>query len=202
VKLLKFFLLIGFLVPWFSGPGSVAAYPANTNGTINVQKIGEPELDNILQSYKGKVLLVNVWATWCTPCREEFPDLVRLARFYKNKDVIIIAISADYPDEIETKIFPFLKTLNINFPVYVQDFPGQEDFINRMNKKWNGALPATFVYDKTGRQQAFFLGKRDFESLKKEIEKIRRSQKPPSTPASGGQNPFYKKDFGFPKIFY
>ncbi|NIM14388.1 MAG: redoxin domain-containing protein [Candidatus Aminicenantes bacterium] len=178
MKSLKPFLLIGLLVLCFVGSGSLEAVAANTNEKTKVEKIGKAELESIFASQKGRVLLVNVWATWCKPCREEFPDLVRLARFFKNKDVRIITISADYPDEIETKILPFLNKFKINFPVYVQDFPRQEDFINRMNKKWNGALPATFVYDKTGRQQAFLLGKKDFETLKKEIEKIGRSSLP------------------------
>ena len=170
--------MVGLLVLCFIGSGSLETAAATTNGKTKVEKIGKAELESIFASQKGRVLLVNVWATWCKPCREEFPDLVRLARFYKNKDVRIITISADYPDEIETKIRPFLDKFKINFPVYVQDFPGQEDFINQMNKKWNGALPATFIYDKAGRQRAFFLGKKDFESLKKEIEKISRSSLP------------------------
>ncbi len=140
---------------------------------INVKAIGEAELKSILNSNQGRVLLVNVWATWCKPCREEFPDLVRLQDFYKGKRVQIITISADYPDEIDSKILPFLKKFNINFPVYVQRFSKQEDFINRMNKDWNGALPATFIYDKKGRQQAFFIGKKDFEGFRKEIEEIK-----------------------------
>jgi len=146
--------------------------PAAASTDINVKPVGEPELKSILDSNQGQVLLVNVWATWCKPCREEFPDLVRLQDFYKGKKVQIITISADYPDEIDSKIVPFLKKFNINFPVYVQNFPKQEDFINRMNKDWNGALPATFIYDKKGQQQVFFIGKKDFESFRKEIDKI------------------------------
>ncbi|MCP5105003.1 MAG: TlpA family protein disulfide reductase, partial [bacterium] len=55
----------------------------------DVKKIGAADLENILTSYKGKVLLLNVWATWCKPCREEFPDLVRLQDFYKGKNIQI-----------------------------------------------------------------------------------------------------------------
>jgi len=151
------FLVTGLLQPAF--------------GEIKVKKIGEADLKNIFASHKNKVLLVNVWATWCKPCREEFPDLVRLQAFYKSKgkDVQIIAISADYPDEIETKILPFLKKFKINFPVYVQNFSKQENFIDLLNKDWNGALPATFIYDKRGRQRAFFIGKRDFEFFRKQM---------------------------------
>ena len=159
------FVLLFILAGWLRS--------APTSANINVKAIGEVELKSILDSNRGRVLLVNVWATWCKPCREEFPDLVRLQGFYKGKEVQIITICADYPDEIDSKIVPFLKKFKINFPVYVQNFSRQENFINRMHKEWNGALPATFIYDKKGKQQAFFIGKKGFESFRKEIEKVK-----------------------------
>ena len=167
----KTFTWLGVLIFLFMLAGRLQ--PAVASTEINVKAIGEPELKSILNSHQGQVLLVNVWATWCKPCREEFPDLVRLQDFYKGKNVRVITISADYPDEIDSKIVPFLKKFNINFPVYVQNFLKQEDFINRMNKDWNGALPATFIYNKKGQQQVFFIGKKDFESFRKEIEKVK-----------------------------
>ena len=166
----KTFPWFGVFIFLFMFTGWLPSAPASAN--INVKAVGEPELKSILDANQGQVLLVNVWATWCKPCREEFPDLVRLQDFYRGKKVRIITISADYPDEIESKILPFLKKFDINFPVYVQNFSKQEDFINRMNKDWSGALPATFIYDKKGQQQAFFIGKKDFEAFRIEIEKI------------------------------
>jgi thiol-disulfide isomerase/thioredoxin len=140
---------------------------------ITVKLLGEAELKGLLESSRDQVMVVNVWATWCKPCREEFPDLIRLHDFYRDKKVRVVAISADYPDEIESKILPFLKKFAVNFPVYVQNFSKQEDFIDGMNREWSGALPATFIYNAEGRQQAFFIGKRDFASFRREIDKIR-----------------------------
>lgn len=142
---------------------------------LKVEPLAEDDFNRLLKFQKGRVVLLNVWATWCKPCREEFPDLVRLQEYYKGKDVSIITISADYPDEIDSKILPFLKTFaKINFPVYVQNFKKADQFIDRLHKEWNGALPATFIYDKSGKQQAFFVGKKDFNGFKKEIEKVRK----------------------------
>jgi len=140
---------------------------------VEVKKLDARGWQELRAGMKGKTVFVNIWATWCAPCREEFPDLVRLADFYNSNEVAFISISADYPDEIESKILPFLGKFKVNFPVYVQDFKDPQDFINLVNTSWNGALPATFIYDSKGVQQSFIIGKRDFDSFKKEIEKYR-----------------------------
>lgn len=140
---------------------------------VDVKTLDAQGWQDLRAGMKGKTVFLNVWATWCAPCREEFPDLIRLADLYKDNDVVFISISADYPDEIESKILPFLKKFKVNFPVYVQDFKDPQDFINLVNTSWNGALPATFIYDSKGVQQSSIIGKRDFDSFKKEIEKFR-----------------------------
>ena len=65
-------------------------------------------LEALLEDNTGRVLFVNLWATWCAPCREEFPDIVRLSKVYDAADVGFIGISVDDLDEWESKIEPFL----------------------------------------------------------------------------------------------
>jgi thiol-disulfide isomerase/thioredoxin len=129
-------------------------------------------LDDLIMNRNGKVLLINVWATWCIPCREEFPDLVRLAEKYQGRNLEVIGISADYPDEIASKITPFIESEKVNFPIYVQDFDKEENFINYLNRDWSGALPATFIYDKSGAQQKFLLGKQSFQEFQQAVEEL------------------------------
>jgi thiol-disulfide isomerase/thioredoxin len=131
----------------------------------NVSLLDSLKLKDLIDQRQGKVLLVNVWATWCVPCREEFPDLVKLYNKYQGAKVRIIGISADYPDEISEKVLPFLREQKVNFPIFVQNFSRQEDFINMMNKDWSGALPATFVYDSTGIQRYFVVGKQSYQDF-------------------------------------
>jgi thiol-disulfide isomerase/thioredoxin len=128
----------------------------------------------LIDKYHGKILFINLWATWCVPCKEEFPDLVRLKEYYKDADVAIIGISVDFPDEIDTKVKPFLYSQNVNFPNFIQDFKEPEDLINLLNKNWRGAVPTTFIYDQEGHQQKFLLGKHTFEEFKSEIESVRK----------------------------
>ena len=132
-----------------------------------VALIDSSGLDSLIQERNGKVLLINMWATWCVPCREEFEDLIQLAAYATNKPIEIVGISVDYPDEIESKVKPFLAQQQVNFKIYVQNFDEQEALINQLNKDWSGALPASFIYDARGKQKVFVQGKHTLESFKK-----------------------------------
>ena len=147
---------------------------ANDFADIDVSLLTADSFKPLINKYHGKILFINLWATWCVPCKEEFPDLVRLKEYYENSDVVIIGISVDFPDEIDTKVKPFLYSQAVNFPNFIQDFKEPEDLINLLNKNWRGAVPSTFIYDREGHQQKFLLGKHSFEEFKSEIESIRK----------------------------
>lgn len=136
---------------------------------ITVETIDKTKLAKLIKERKGKSLFLNLWATWCIPCREEFPSIVKLADEYKN--VEFVGISVDFPDEVDSKIIPFLKSNKANFISYVNGFDGDEELINALDKKWNGALPATFLFDRTGKKVTFLEGKKSYDEFKKEIEK-------------------------------
>jgi thiol-disulfide isomerase/thioredoxin len=164
------FMLLGLVLAF----SSAAKETSKVEDLPVVEPISQEEVVKLIQERNGKVLLLNVWATWCIPCREEFPDLVKLAEHYKSKDVEIVGLSVDYADEVQTKIQPFLKQYHTNFPVYVKNFKADEEFINMLNKDWSGGVPATFIFDKSGKQRAYVLGKKNLDFFKKEIEKIRQ----------------------------
>ena len=156
---------------------AVASEDSRTETSINIHVdiLDQAKWQEIKEYNKGKIIFVNAWATWCLPCKEEFPDLVKLAENYQDSDVVIIGISVDYPDEIETKIAPFLKSQVATFPNYVQNFKDPAELIDMFNEKWRGAVPATFIYDKKGIQKAFLLGKQSYQTFKKVIEQIRNA---------------------------
>ncbi len=143
---------------------------SSPESTPEIHLMDKASLEKLINQRNDRILLINVWATWCIPCREEFPDLVSLFDEYENRDVDIVGISVDYPDEIDSKILPFLQSQQVNFPVYLQNFEKQEDFINFLNTDWSGALPASFVYDTAGEQKLFLLGKQSYEELVTAIE--------------------------------
>lgn len=171
-----------FLVRCQSGPGENTKNKTSETGTAAVPDSGYytsvPLLDadalsDLIEANAGRVLVINVWATWCLPCKEEFPDLVQLASEYPESQVRVIGISVDYPDEVASKIRPFLRMQGVNFTNYVQNFKRQEDLINLLNPDWQGAVPATFIYDTDGVRKGFLLGKRTLEEFKSAIENAR-----------------------------
>jgi thiol-disulfide isomerase/thioredoxin len=123
-----------------------------------VTPLSEQGLDSLLEHRAGRPLVLNLWATWCEPCREEFPDLLKVAPEFPGVDAA--ALSVDYPDEIDSKIRPFLRTLTITLPVFVSAAKTQDRVINRLSGAWNGALPATFIYSSKGEPDTFYVGKR------------------------------------------
>lgn len=144
----------------------------------SVRTITLPELQRMIRARHGKQLVLNMWATWCVPCKEEFPDLVKLAEKSGNT-TDIVGVSLDYPDEIESQVIPFLRQNPVNFPIYVAEVPSQDDFIDSFSLDWSGALPTTFIYDADGQQTAMMIGKRtlpDFEAALSQTSPAGRSE--------------------------
>lgn len=133
--------------------------------------INSSDLNKIIDDNKDQPILINVWATWCAPCREEFPDLVKLSNEYK-KQVKFIGISADDVDDLNTKVIPFLEEQKTGFQNYIIKVSDPEDFINALNKEWAGAIPATFIYDSGGNQKEMLVGMQTYEQFESALKKV------------------------------
>jgi thiol-disulfide isomerase/thioredoxin len=129
------------------------------------------EMQQIKDTNKDKVMLINFWATWCKPCVKEFPELVKLYNNYKDKGFELIFISVDVPEDIESKVIPFLKKQGVDFVSYYNKFDKPEELINYIDKNWEGAIPSTYIYDKEGNLTTHILGSKSYEEFEKEITK-------------------------------
>jgi thiol-disulfide isomerase/thioredoxin len=115
----------------------------------------------------AKAVLVNVWATWCLPCREEFPDILKVAKEYAPKGLRLVLVSADFP-EAEAEAQTFLTEHGVDFPTFIK--AGKDEaFVNGLDQRWSGALPATFLYDKTGKVVSWWEGKATYDTLKQRV---------------------------------
>jgi thiol-disulfide isomerase/thioredoxin len=139
---------------------------------IIIKTINENDLAEIIKNRGGKALFLNIWATWCVPCVEEFPAIVQLHKNYKNRGIEIIAVSVDLPEEAETKIIPFLTKQNAEFKVVVADEKSSEKIIEMLNPGWSGAIPASFIFDKNGNQLRFFSGAQSYEQMSSGIDSV------------------------------
>jgi thiol-disulfide isomerase/thioredoxin len=116
-------------------------------------------------------LLVNFWATWCDPCREEFPDLVKLDADYKGKGLNFIAISVDDISDIKSEVPKFLNQMKATMPVVLLNMSDPEPAIKFVDPTWGGDMPATFLYDKDGRVVFKHFGKIKPDELRAAIDK-------------------------------
>ena len=164
-KRLRFALLLSTLCAGVNCLFGQQQNPPRIVETIDVRGI-----DSLIHNRKDKALFLNLWATWCKPCVEEFPDIVTLYNEFRNAGVDIVAISVDYPDEVTSKILPFLDSLNVPFKTFVANVKKDEDLINELNPSWSGAVPATFIFDKNGKQRTFMFGQKSLNAFKIEID--------------------------------
>ena len=133
--------------------------------------VNADEMKALLKRDGGKPLLVNYWATWCEPCRDEFPELVKLDSDYRGKGLDFIAITLDDAKDIDTEVPKFLREMNARMPVYLLDVVDPEPTINFVDPKWGGALPATFLYDNKGAVVYKHFGRVDIKELREAVEK-------------------------------
>lgn len=96
-----------------------------------------------LSDYKGKVVLLNFWATWCAPCRAEMPDLIKWQREYKSRGLQIIGVA--YPPDELAEVRQFIKRIKVNYPVAL----GSKETKLQFDK--GETLPLTVVIDRQGK---------------------------------------------------
>ena len=113
----------------------------------------------------ASAVLVNVWASWCSPCREEFPDLLHVSRELAPKGLRTILVSVDFPGA-EGDTQRFLTDQGVDFPTYVRTGK-DEAFVNDLEAQWTGVIPATFLYDGNGKLVRFWEGKASYPVIKR-----------------------------------
>jgi len=118
---------------------------------------------------KGKVLLLNLWATWCGPCREEMPQLVAMEDEFKAKDFKVIGLNID--NETPEKIQPFAERMKLNYELAWAD----ENLYRGLLKvsKFDG-IPQSFLLDREGRLRGVFLGgsQKVIRQMRENVEKV------------------------------
>jgi thiol-disulfide isomerase/thioredoxin len=136
-----------------------------------LSRIDETGYRELLKSMAGNVVLVDFWATWCAPCREEMPLLAKLDGKLRDQGFRLVTISADEPEH-ERAAVEFVKKSGITGPAYLRRAKDDDKFINSIDPKWSGALPALFLYDRQGEAVKSYIGEADLAAIEAAIRKI------------------------------
>ena len=117
-----------------------------------------------LENYKGKVIFLNFWATWCPPCKKEMPDVESIYKEYgeNKKDVVILGINSEKENEVKK----FLKDKGYTFPTLI------DENSEVMRKYFIQAFPTSFVIDKEGNVYGYVMGGLTKEQIKQVIEEV------------------------------
>ena len=117
-----------------------------------------------LENYKGKVIFLNFWATWCPPCKKEMPDVESIYKEYgeNKKDVVILGVNSEKENEVKK----FLKDKGYTFPTVI------DENSEVMRKYFIQAFPTSFVIDKEGNVYGYVMGGLTKEQIRQVIEEV------------------------------
>ncbi len=156
-----------------SSPDKPAARTSDAKGDgTTASKISQIDANGLRQLLAAKrPLLINFWATWCEPCRDEFPDLVAIDRDYRSRGLEFITVSLDDAAELERAVPQFLREMHATMPTYLLNVADPETAITAVDPEWSGALPATFLFDANGRVVYKHFGRVKPDELRAAIER-------------------------------
>jgi thiol-disulfide isomerase/thioredoxin len=147
-RLIAFCLLCGLLNTSFAASaGELKVWSGGRTPALTLRDIDGKTHD--LAAYRGKVVLVNFWATWCEPCRDEMPAIQRLKKKLAGKPFVVLAVNVDEP---ESRIHTFLEKMPLDFPILL-------DAGKVATKAWKvSVLPASFIIGRDGRTRYSLTG--------------------------------------------
>ena len=141
--------------------------PANGQ---NIKYIEIPELETILNNPENKLFVVNFWATWCAPCVKEFPLFEKVSKDYSTSKVEFVMISLDFPSQVEKQLLPFLKKNKVSLKVVLMNDVDYNSWIDKVDKSWQGGIPATLVFNNFKKSRQFHTGEVNEEDLREMIK--------------------------------
>jgi thiol-disulfide isomerase/thioredoxin len=152
-------LLLCLLLPCAAFAAAPVASSAPSSSVPSLNLAG---LMDLLAKNKGKVVMLNFFATWCPPCRVEVPDLVAVNKKYADKGVLIISLSVDEDSKV---VAPFMKTMGMDYPVYMA---GRD-----ITKAFQvSSIPHNVFYAKSGQRVISEPGIADTEMLEMVFNKL------------------------------
>lgn len=131
--------------------------------------------EDLLTSEKGKVVLVNLWATWCMPCKHEMPLLEKLHQNYQEKGIKVVTLSLDDVAKADSLIVPYWEEMNFSMDNYLIATKDSGVFVNKIDPLWIGLLPTSFIFDTSGKKVETITGAMTYSGFEKKVLKVLNS---------------------------
>jgi thiol-disulfide isomerase/thioredoxin len=168
MKILLIFLFSFFSVTAQTGIENTDNYKLISSNGVQVKSYDFNSFEKYLNQNDSKTYVINFWATWCLPCVKELPFFEMLNANYKDKNVEVILVSLDMPQKIGASLIPFIEKKKLKSVVVHLDDPDANSWIEKVNKEWSGAIPATVIYNAKNRK--FYEQSFTYEELEKEVQ--------------------------------
>jgi thiol-disulfide isomerase/thioredoxin len=128
--------------------------------------ITAPQLRTLLEVQRGKVVVVNVWGTWCVPCLREIPDLVALEQEFAPRGVTLIGLGMDEPGMLASQVEPFRLKYFPGFRTWLRNEPDMDALVSTLDPAWNEILPTTYLIGRDGKVARKIQGRKSPEEFR------------------------------------
>ena len=153
-----------------AGQGILTTAHGQSVDTQSVETISAEGLHALVNDNKGKVVVVNFWASWCPPCLREFPDIIKVYNEYHAEGLEVVAITINEADETQD-IAEFLERFEPPFAIY-RATSIDETFFQGVVDTWFGEIPMTLIFDTSGNTAHFYRKTLTHEELANDVSAL------------------------------
>lgn len=138
--------------------------------TQHVKPIKLKEFEALLNRKSDSIYVYNFFATWCKPCVKEIPHFVKFANDSLNTKIKFTFINLDQVENLDEIVIPFVTKKKINHDIYLLDNSNYAMWMPRVDRRWGGSIPATFIVNSTNNKRAFIEGEINYKELSELIK--------------------------------
>lgn len=147
---------------------------ANTPDHPGVELITAAEFQRALVALRGRVVIVNLWATWCVPCLKEVPTLVKLGEEFADDGVTLVGLAMDDPADRLSLVAPFHRKYFPAFRSWQRAGSEMDTLVSVIDPAWNEVLPTTYLIGRDGKVAERIQGVRSYEEFRAAVVSLAR----------------------------